>query len=196
MRDEGLEIGSFQSTQKLAFVGAFCAGKTTLFNAFKQRLQGNPRFAFVEEAARTFLQKNPFPLAERNSLDVQREIQEFIIENERKASVANASIILCDSSVLTTSIYLRAMGDRKGSFELLKEIEFWLPTYNSFLLLDPTDVPYERDSIRQESEEQRQRNHEAYIELFAQKHIPYQLISGTLSERFLKVDAILQDRLR
>ena len=179
----------------MAFVGAFCSGKTTLFKGFKQKLQGDPRFAFVEEAARMFLRNNPSSLAERNSLDVQRKIQECIIENERKAYTVNAAIILCDSSALTTSMYLRGMGDRKGSFELLKAIEFWLPTYESFLLLNPTGVPYEKDQIRQESEEQRQRNHEAYIKLFAQKHLPYQLISGTLPERFLKVDAIIQEKL-
>jgi HTH-type transcriptional regulator, transcriptional repressor of NAD biosynthesis genes len=185
-----------KSTQKLAFVGAFCSGKTTIFNGFKQRFQRDPRFAFVEEAARKLLQNNPFSLTERNSLDVQRKIQKFIIESERKAYATNTDIILCDSSVITTSMYLRGMGNRKGSFELLKAIEFWLPTYDSFLLLDPTDVPYEKDSIRQESEEQRQRNHEAYIELFVQENIPYQLISGTLPERIQKVDTILQEKLR
>jgi nicotinamide riboside kinase len=196
VRSGDLEIRSSKSLQKLAFVGAFCSGKTTLFNGFQQRLQGDPRFVFVEEAARMFLRNNHFSLTERNSLHVQRKIQEFIIESERKAYAANASIILCDSCALTTSMYLRGMGDNEGSFELLKAIEFWLPTYDSFLLLDPADVPYAQDAIRQESEEQRQRNHDAYIGLFAQKHFPYQLISGTLPERLQKVDTILQEKLR
>jgi nicotinamide riboside kinase len=180
----------------LALIGAFCSGKTTLFNGLKQRLEGDPRFAFVEEAARAFLQIQSLSLVERNSLDIQRKIQEFIIESERKADGANASIILCDSSVLTTSMYLQSMGDRKGSLELLKAIEFWLPTYDGFLMLDPADVPYAQDAIRQENEEQRQRNHDAYIGLFAQKHLPYKLISGTLPERFQKIDTILQEKLR
>ena len=88
-----------------------------------------------------------------------------------------------------------AMGDKEGSLELLEAIEFWLPTYDSFLLLNCADVPYTQDAIRQESEEQRQRNHDAYIELFAQKHIPYILINGTLSERLKTVETILQEKL-
>jgi len=158
-------------------------------------LEGDPRFAFVEEASRKYLENNHLSIAERNSLDTQRNIQEFIIESERKADDANASIILCDSSVLTTSMYLQGMGDRKGSLELFKAIEFWLPTYDSFLLLDCADVPYSQDAIRQESEAQRQRNHNAYIVLFAQKHIPYKLISGTLPERLQTVETILREKL-
>ena len=158
-------------------------------------MEGDPRFAFVEEASRAFLQIHSLSLAERNSLDIQRNIQEFIIESERRSDNANASIILCDSSVLTTSMYLRAMGDIEGSFELFRAIEFWLPTYDSFLLLDCADVPHTQDAIRQESEEQRQRNHDAYIELFAQKHIPYLLINGTLLERLKTVETILQEKL-
>ena len=136
MRSGDLEIRSSKSSQKLAFVGAFCSGKTTLFNGFQQRLHGDPRFVFVEEAARMFLRNNHFSLTERNSLHVQRKIKEFIIESKQQ------------------------------------------------------------DAIRQESEEQRQRNHDAYIGLFAQKHFPYQLISGTLPERLQKVDTILQEKLR
>lgn len=165
-------MNSSQPTQKLALIGAFCSGKTTLFNELKQRLQGDPRFAFVEEASRMFLQTNHFTLDERNSMAVQRKIQDYIIENERAAYATKAPIILCDSSVLTTSMYLQCMGDSEGSLELLSAIEFWLPTYTSFLLLDPGDIPYKKDFIRQESEEQRQRNHEAYIKLFAQKIHP------------------------
>ena len=84
------------------------------------------------------------------------------------------------------------MGDREGSQELLQAVEFWLPTYTEFLLLDPTDVPYVKDPIRLENEELRQRNHEAYLELFASKRIPYQLVGGTLAERLQKVSTFLQ----
>lgn len=191
----GLEIRSSQVVQKMALIGAFCSGKTTLFDELKRRLQEDTRFAFVEEASRKFLQINHFSLVERNSIDVQRRIQDFIVESEREAYTKNASIILCDSSVLTTSMYLQCMGDKEGSLELLKAVEFWLPTYTTFLLLDPTDVLFVKDSIRQENDEQRQRNHEAYLELFAQKQIPYQLIKGTLHERLQQVVALLDSKL-
>jgi nicotinamide riboside kinase len=191
-KNGGLEISFSQLVQKVALIGAFCTGKTTLFHELKWRRRGDPRFAFVEEASRRFLQLNNFSLVERNSIDVQRKIQNFIIDSERTAYATNASIILCDSSALTTSMYLQCMGDREGSLKLLKAIEFWLPTYTAFLLLDPSDVPYVKDSVRLENEDQRQRNHEAYLELFARKHIPYQLIGGTLTERLQKVSTVLQ----
>jgi nicotinamide riboside kinase len=162
----------------------------------KQRLTGDPRFAFVEEASRKYLENNHLTIVERNSLDVQRKIQEFIIESELKARSSNASIIICDSSVLTTSMYLCGMGDKEGLLELLEAIEFWLPTYDSFLMLDCADVPYTQDTIRQESEEQRQRNHDAYIVFFAQKHFPYRLINGTLPVRLQTVETILREKLR
>ncbi|MGZ3609072.1 MAG: ATP/GTP-binding protein [Ktedonobacteraceae bacterium] len=177
-------------------MGAFGSGKTTLLNALKQRMQHDPRFAFVEEVSRKYLENNHLSIVERNSLDVQRNIQEFIIASELIARASNPSIIICDSSVLTTSMYLRGMGDKEGSLELFRAIEFWLPTYDSFLLLDCADVPYTQDAIRQESEEQRQRNHDAYIELFAQKHIPYIRVSGTLSERLQIVETILREKLK
>lgn len=192
IKNGGLEISSSQLVQKIALIGAFCSGKTTLFHELQWRRRGDPRFAFVEEASRRFLQLNNFSLIERNSIDVQRKIQNFIIESERAAYATNVPIILCDSSVLTTSMYLQCMGDREGSLELLQAVEFWLPTYTEFLLLDPTDVPYVKDPIRLENEELRQRNHEAYLELFARKHIPYQLVGGTLAERLQKVSTFLQ----
>ncbi len=141
-KDGGLAISSSHPLQKFALIGAFCTCKTTLFYELKQMCQGDTRFAFVDEASRKFLQINHFSLLERKSIDVQRRIQNFIVKSEQAADATDASIILCDSSVLTTSMYLQCMGDRAGSFELLKAAEFWLPTYISFLLLDPKDVPY------------------------------------------------------
>ena len=40
-----------------------------------------------------------------------------VIASELIARASNPSIIVCDSSVLTTSMYLRGMGDKEGSLE-------------------------------------------------------------------------------
>ena len=79
--------------------------------------------------------------------------------------------------------------------ELLDRVKFWLPTYNKFLLLNPTDVPYQTDEVRQESEQVRQGFHNAYLEFFEESGIPYELLSGTLEQRVERVDEILSEKI-
>lgn len=177
--------------KKVTLSGTFCVGKTTMFTTYERRLQGNSHVAFVAEPARKFFQKNPYSVIERATTNVQRQMQELILQCEQVAHETKAEIILCDGSVLAPIVYLQGQKNIKGADDLLRAVEFWLPTYDTFLLLDPRGVPYEQDAIRKETVEQRERTHDAYLELFTKEHIPYELISGDLAERFTRVDQIL-----
>lgn len=187
-------VEAFNGT-KLAIVGGVSTGKTTLLNEYQRKRQGDPRFAFVEEAARRFFSEQP-QIRRRNpgeqSMDNARRIQSLALASEVQAQNTGAEFIICDSSVLTAGMYMIGHGEIKKAEELFKSVEFWLPTYNRFLLLNPADVPYRDDSLRNEGESHRARTHQAYLDYFSEEGIPYKLISGTVPERIREIDDVLQ----
>lgn len=177
--------------RKIAFVGTSCVGKTTLIDT----LRNNPNVAIVEEAARIFFTQNP-QIVERFSAHTQGQVQALALKNEQIAHKSGASIIVCDRSVIDAVVYVRSQGDKKGAEELLDRVKFWLPTYNKFLLLDPSDIPYTKDDIRQESEEVRQGFHNAFLEFFKDTDIPYELLSGTIGKRTKRINQIINTTRR
>lgn len=178
---------------KVAFVGTSCIGKTTLVDEYRQRFSGNSSYgAVVEEAARTFFTQNP-DVTDRFSAEAQGQVQALALRSEQDAHNTGARVILCDRSVIDAVVYVRANGDREGADRLLKGVEFWLPTYHRFLLLDPADVPYQIDDVRQEDEQVRQGFHNAFLEFFQESGIPFELLSGTVEERITRVDQIINE---
>lgn len=186
---------AIENKTKLAIVGGVCSGKTTLFNEYQTKRQDDPRFAFVEEAARRYFRDTP-PVRNRppgeQSIDNARNIQRLALESEIEAQNTGAEFILCDSSVLTAGMYMIGHGEIKKAEELFKTVEFWLPTYSRFLLLNPSDIPYQDDELRTEGSIHRERTHQAYIDYFTEKEIPFKLISGTVPERIREIDQVLQ----
>lgn len=174
---------------KVAFVGTSCVGKTTLVEEYRKR--GIPGLLITDEAARDYFTRNP-TVVDRFSVGVQSEIQALVLRNEQIAYKSGASRIICDRSVLDAVAYVRSQGDIKGSRQLLERIKFWIPTYENLLLLDPADIPYQIDSIRQESEEVRQKFHQVFLELFQEEGISYELLSGTLVQRISRVNQFLK----
>lgn len=175
---------------KVAFVGTSCVGKTTLLEEFGRRFADDQRVLIVPEAARIFFITNP-TITERFGKNAQEQVQSLALQQEQDAHEVGARVILCDRSVVDSVVYVRAHGDKEGAAELLDKVSFWLPTYNKFLLLDPNDVPYKTDDVRQENEEVRQAFHNAYLEFFKETAIPFELLSGSLEERISRVDQII-----
>ena len=120
------------------------------------------------------------------------QVQALVLTNEQDAHRLNPRVILCDRSVIDAVVYVKSQGDIKGANELLKRVEFWLPTYHKFLLLDPADVPYKTDEIRQETPETRQKFHDVFLTFFKETNIPYELLSGTKEERIKRVTKIIE----
>lgn len=179
---------------KIAFVGTSCTGKTAIIETYRRRFKNNPKVAFVEEAARIYFQNNPHVI-DRFSVDAQGKVQALALSNEQSAHATGARVILCDRSVIDAVAYVKAQGNKEGSEELLQKVEFWLPTYYKLLLLDPADISYSRDEVRQENESKRWQFHETFIELFEEKQISYELLSGVIEERTARIDQILAEAL-
>lgn len=174
---------------KIAFVGTSCVGKTTLIEEYRKRKL--PGLAIVEEASSEFFIKYPY-IVGRFSAITQGEIQSLALRNEQAAQSSRATRIICDRSVLDAVAYVRSQGDIKGSKRLLEKIRFWVPTYHSLLLLDPAGIPYKTNSVRQEDEEAREKFHQAFLEMFKETDIPYELLSGTTEQRVSRVDQLLK----
>ncbi len=162
---------------KIAFVGTSCIGKTWLFEEFRRELDGGA--SFVEEAARLFFSTHP-NVHNRFSFAAQTSIQQLALKTEKHAL---SGLIFCDRSVLDAAAYIYALGNRDGADFLVKRVRDWLPTYSKIYLLDPTDIPYATDGIRDESEHTRWKFHKGFVELFSKYTVPYQLLSGTKDER-------------
>lgn len=180
--------------RKIALVGTSRIGKTELLNQLESRHDQDSGFAFVPEAARLFFTAHPeIPQKERFSARVQGQVQDMQWDHERMAINLGATTLVCDRSVLDAVVYTRANGELEGSEELFTKIASWVATYTKIFLLDPQDIPYEKDDLRQEEETTRQKNHEAFIEVFEEKGIPFELLSGTIEERLARLeDTLLQ----
>jgi hypothetical protein len=113
------------------------------------------------------------------------------MKREQDAYRVGVRRIICDRSLLDASVYVFSSGDKAGADKLFDRVRFWIPTYTKLWLLDPTDVPYKQDAIRQESEEVRQGFHQAFLDFFRQKGVRYELLSGTVDERMKRVDQSL-----
>jgi len=174
---------------KIAFVGTSCVGKTTLIEAYIGRKV--PGLVVVNEAAREYFIRNPH-VTDRFAVQAQGEVQALALKNEQSAHDSEATKIVCDRSVLDAVAYVRSQGDIAGSRQLLERVRLWVQTYHRFLLLNPVDVPYQTDSVRQEGEEVRLGFHRAFLEMFDDAGIQYELLSGTLEERVKRTDRLLE----
>lgn len=175
--------------KKIAFVGTSCTGKTALLEQLRLKFS-NDKIVFVEESARVFFQKHP-RIRKRFSCRTQGMIQELVFQSEKEAHLKEGHIIICDRSVIDPVAYVLASGDKKGAEKLFKKVSRWIATYDKFFLLDPKDVVYCQDEVRQENEKERQKLHEVFLKLFQEKGLKFQLLSGTLEERVIKVEQSL-----
>lgn len=178
--------------KKVAFVGTSCIGKTTLIEELQKTYGNDNTIAYVPEAARVFFTQNILPEEERFTAGTQGQVQDLALLNEQQAHAhPEVRVILCDRSVIDAVVYTKAHGDEEGSESLLRKVEYWLPTYNKFLLLDPTDIPYQTDDVRKEDASTRERFHQAFLDFFSEQNLPFEILSGTPEKRIQRVKEIL-----
>lgn len=176
-------------------VGTTSSGKSTITEIYSQRFQGYPQVEVLEEGARIFFETNPV-IADSpvHIYPVQERIQNFVLAREQAAVASGADLIISDRSVIDPVVLTQFYGDAAGADGLLDNVKYWLPSYDTFLLLDPTDVPYEEDKFRQETPEERLAIHTAFENFLGENNLPYKVISGSLEERVGKIDQIIFDR--
>lgn len=179
-------------TKKFALIGTSCVGKTTLFHALPAVLiKQNPKLLIksVPEAARLYFEKKH--ARDRFSYFHQGRIQNLAKRLEKSAHAKNVDIILCDRSVVDAIAYLYAMGNKNGAKKLLQKVKTWLPSYTHLFLLDPKDISYAVDAIRDENENIRNMFHSAFMEVLSELDVSYTLISGTIKKRLEKTSDII-----
>ena len=175
-------MNSTKKPAKIAFVGTSCVGKTSLFESLRKKYQKNSKIYFVEEAARVYYLTHP-QVRNRFAFITQSQIQKQAQQLETEAQRSLTRIIICDRSVLDAAAYVYTRGGKSGAQKLMTRMKDWISTYTEIYLLDPKDIPYFSDEIRQESVEERVKFHEGFIKLFFEHNIPFQLLSGTLDQR-------------
>jgi nicotinamide riboside kinase len=179
--------------KKIAFTGAPCTGKTTLFEALHAIYGDNEQVAFASEAARKFFAANQdIPSHKRQGYTAQSQILDLVMKQEAKLVSGQAKLAICDRSVTDPVVYTVVGGDRPAAEKLYKIIQDWIPTYTKLYILDPTDITHQADDIRLEDEAGRQQLHQGFLDFFADKQIEFELLSGTLEERLAKVQAVIQ----
>jgi nicotinamide riboside kinase len=167
---------------KVALVGTFCSGKTTLWSFLKNKVSDSS-VVFTEEVSRPFLEKRNLSVTERDSYEIQREIQRIIIDKETQAQSNNPGIIICDSCVLAPAIYLLASKSSDAGKNLLEDIDGYLKTYRKFYFLDADEIPYLKDDVRIEDERTRQIAGNLYLQYLQDNLLNYKVVSGTVEQR-------------
>lgn len=189
-------MAEVETQRKVALVGTSRVGKTSIIEELKKRHGEDENVRFVEEAARIYFNLYPeIPVDLRFSLRHQSKIQELALRFEKEAHATSAKSLLTDRSVLDAPAYIRVFGDRNGSHQLIERVRDWIPTYSAILLLSPDGIPYEKDAVRLEDPEVRQRNHEGFLELFLEEGIEYTLLDGGLDQRINAVENLLGKKL-
>jgi nicotinamide riboside kinase len=173
---------------KIAIVGAFGTGKTTLFDLYRQKHQQDHDWVFAPEAARLFFNAHPADISKRMEVSIQRDIQAFAKDLEIQAAKTNLNI-LCDGSVFTPALYLKARGATEVADQLIQECSNWLKTYDLFVLTSPVTVTYQKDDVRIEEEDIRAKMHAAYIEFLKSTSSEYITVEGQPEERYLQLNA-------
>jgi nicotinamide riboside kinase len=179
---------------KVAFVGTSCVGKSTLLDACEGAV--GTKAVLVNEAAREYFTVHPNS-TDRFAFAAQSEVQALALQKEKaahqQALQLGKAAIICDRSVLDAPVYVSSQGDSDGALTLLGRVQFWLPSYSRIYLLNPADVPFAPDEVRDEDEATRQLFHETFLDFFAANSIPYELLSGNVSERFHRVSEFIAE---
>lgn len=175
--------------KKIALIGTSCVGKTSVANEMK-KIFGEERI--LEEGAREYFER--FKPNERFTLEHQKEIQDFVISKEKR--LLTQDILICDRSIICPIIYTRANGDKKGSEFLYQRVIDWIRTYKKLFLLDPHEVPYQKDSVRNEALSFRMKVHDEYVTFLREKDIQYTLIKGSLKNRVSQIEKIVSSYAR
>ncbi|WP_158641421.1 ATP/GTP-binding protein [Amycolatopsis eburnea] len=175
----------------VAFIGAGCVGKTTLFEAYRRRFAGDSRVSFASESAKLYFSTHKIPDEDRFEAPAQGEIQAMALQAEQEAC-DRGRLVFADRCAIDYPIYVSAMGDTSGSLDLLSRAQPWLRRYLRIFLLDPTGIPFVQTAERRENAQMRTLLHREYLSFLQRHNISYRLLIGSVEQRMSDVDAELE----
>ncbi|MES2152284.1 MAG: ATP-binding protein [Pseudomonadota bacterium] len=165
--------------RRVAVLGAESSGKSTLCEALAARYDTLwvPEYLreFVDTMGRVPQEHEQYPIAR-----TQRE-------REDAAAAIATRWLFCDTTPLMTAIY---------SGHYWKRVDEQLAVLDrehnyAYTLVTAPDSPWEADGLQRESEAVRQRCHLEVLEVLAARAIPFLLVSGSLEQRIVQVDRML-----
>ncbi len=185
-----------KTPKKFALIGTSCVGKTTLLLKLKDYFaekKPHLKVTLVNEAARLYFSthktRKPF------SFYHQEKIQKLIQKMEQEASGKKYHLVFCDRSVFDAVPYVASTKDEKSIQILLRRANKWLHTYTHLFLLDPKDIPYQKDEIRKESKYTREKFHKLFQVYLQKVSVPWTIIGGTEKDRLEKISSIIYNHV-
>ena len=159
-----------QSPFHIVITGPESSGKSTLWKELKSHVKA----CFIEEVARKYL--------DENGLDYQRhDLQKIaFLQFQKQLEVANTcdKIMISDTCLLTIAIWEE---QKYGAVNHFTEEWLHLQQIDHYLLLYP-DIPWTYDPQR-ESEGDRDRLYDIYLEKIKKSAIPFTVLKGSEKER-------------
>lgn len=157
----------------ILLTGTFSAGKTTVLELFDTSVQRIP------EVARELLTQNP-------NLIALPEFQEMILAEQLKREVmskeSQAEVVICDRGTLDVIVYSRYFGHPEPQVEV---------QYDHIYLCSPEGVPC---AYGPEAESMRAQLHQLFLEVLAEKQLPFTVLEGLPSTRYQRIAVDLQLR--
>ncbi|WP_127844547.1 AAA family ATPase [Psychroflexus aestuariivivens] len=170
---------------KIVLFGPESSGKTSLAKALAESYNTE----WVPEFAREYLQKkydDSAEICEEEDL-IPIAIGQMKWENEKSKTAKN--LLFCDTNLLQTYVYATVyFEDFKN--ETLKEYAF-KHDYD-FYFLTYIDTPWEEDDLRDKPNE-RIEMFEIFKHFLKANNLPFAVISGSLEQRILKAQSIIEN---
>ena len=174
--------------KKVLIIGGESAGKSTLTINLANYYNTN----FVEEVGRELSEKSG-----TDKLMISEDFTEILLRHKIKEmeSIENSNkLLFIDTDCLITKFYMDFLEDKEENNKLLADAISNLNSYDLVLFLEP-DVEFVQDGTRNvEIQENRELYSNAIKEIFSEKKIKYEIISGNYQERFKK-SILLIDKL-
>ena len=164
---------------RVAILGAESSGKSTLAAA----LAAHYGTLWVPEYLREFVEERGRVPQEGDQIAIAR----MQMAHEDAAAAVARHFVFCDTTPLMTAIYSRWYWGRVDA--QLARIE--RRHDYAYTLVAAPDSPWEADGLQRESEAVRQAIHEQLLAVLHERAIPYLLVSGSLPQRLLQADRLL-----
>lgn len=164
--------------ERICFLGGESSGKSTLV----ERLAQEFNTTFVAEYGRALSEEKNNALVYEDLL----KIAKTHVAHEESAAMRADRYLFIDTSPLTTLFYSRHLFSGRADPELI-----WLShrRYDRTFLCAP-DFPFVQDGTR-EGKGLRERQHEWYLKMLAERRIQYILLKGDFDARIERVKIVL-----